>query len=178
MKLLLHICCANCALYPVQRLRSLGIDLTGLWYNPNIHPYQEYSLRLQSLKRLSEEWRFPVIYNDIYNLELFLKTVIETPQVPQRCSYCYRLRLEETARIARQNGFDAFGSSLIVSPYQRFELIAETGRELAQKYNIEFFMEDMRSHYREAMRLSRDMGLYRQKYCGCIFSEAERFMKT
>jgi len=176
MKLLLHICCANCAIYPLERIRNLGIEFTGLWFNPNIHPYQEYCMRLESLQRLSEEWRFPVIYNDTYDLNLFLKGVIDAPRVPERCTYCYRLRLEETAKKAKEEGFDSFGTSLIVSPYQRYELIVEIGKELAERYNIEFFFEDMRSHYRDGLKISKELGLYRQKYCGCIYSEAERFM--
>jgi len=176
MRLLLHICCANCAIYPLDRIRRLGIEFAGLWFNPNIHPYQEYRMRLESLQRLSEEWRFPVIYNHTYDLNLFLKRVIDTPQVPERCAYCYRLRLEETAKRAKEEGAEAFSTSLIVSPYQRYELIVEIGKELAERYNIEFFFEDMRSHYRDGLRISKELGLYRQKYCGCIYSEAERFM--
>ncbi|MFN3739157.1 MAG: epoxyqueuosine reductase QueH [Thermodesulfovibrionales bacterium] len=203
MRLLIHTCCANCSIYPVQRLRSRGIDLTGLWFNPNIHPFEEYNLRLASLKRLSEQWRFPVMYNDTYDMELFLRGFLESSEVflaqelssredfytfenpdlhsildkaslGKRCQHCYRLRLEETARAAKDNGFDAFSTTLLVSPYQNFELIVNTGNELAQKYNIEFFPEDFRPGYREALNVSREMGLYRQKYCGCIFSKVER----
>lgn len=177
MKLLLHICCSNCAVYPILRLRKLGVDFTGLWYNPNIHPFQEYILRLNSLKRLEDIMRFSVLYNELYDLSLFLKGAVENHESPERCSYCYRLRLEETARTAKDKGFDAFSTTLFVSPYQLFDLIVERGKELAEKYNIEFFIEDFRKGYREGMKISREMGLYRQRYCGCIFSEAERFMK-
>ncbi len=209
MRLLIHTCCANCSIYPVQRLRSRGIDLTGLWFNPNIHPFEEYKLRLSSLKRLSEEWRFPVMYNDIYEAGPFLKkmlchcmkelegdnptvkdisehlkpdglsssnllSVLEIAPYVKRCEYCYRLRLEEVAKTAKDNGFDAFSTTLLVSPYQGFDLIVRTGKELSDKYNIEFFFEDFRPGYREALNVSREMGLYRQKYCGCIFSKLER----
>lgn len=209
MRLLIHTCCANCSIYPVQRLRSRVIDFTGLWFNPNIHPLDEYNLRLSSLKRLSEEWRFPVMYNDIYEPGPFLKqilghcmedlegdntavqdisellkpeslsssttlSVLEMSPYGKRCRYCYKIRLEETAKIAKDNGFDAFSTTLLVSPYQGFNLIVKTGKELAEKYNIEFFFEDFRPGYREALKISREMGLYRQKYCGCIFSRLER----
>ncbi|MCX7794604.1 MAG: epoxyqueuosine reductase QueH [Thermodesulfovibrionales bacterium] len=196
MRLLLHICCSNCAIYPVSRIRDRGIDFTGLWFNPNIHPYREFSLRLESLKRLSEEWRFPVIYNELYNPRLFLRNIPGLPleqfsedtesgeivfqfTLPQsvRCQHCYRLRLEETAITAKSKGFDAFSTTLLVSPYQNFELIVSTGKEIAEKYNIEFLFEDYRPGYGGAMRISRDMGLYRQKYCGCLFSLAERRCK-
>ncbi len=178
MNLLLHICCANCAIYPVQRLRSLGINWTGLWFNPNIHPFEEYSLRLGALKRLSEEWRFSVMYNNLYDMNLFMDRIMERPEAPLRCGGCYRLRLEETARMAKKEGFDGFTTTLLVSPYQRFELITQVGRELAERYNIEFFVEDFRPGYREAMRLSRELGLYRQKYCGCILSRDERLREV
>ncbi len=204
MRLLIHTCCANCSIYPVQRLRSRGIDLTGLWFNPNIHPFEEYNLRLGSLKRLSEEWRFPVMYNDIWEEGAFLKkilahcmedntpvqdisellrpeslssvtlSVLEMAPYGKRCGYCYRLRLEETAKTAKDNGFDAFSTTLLVSPYQGFDLIVKTGKELADKYNMEFFFEDFRQGYREALNVSREMGFYRQKYCGCMFSKLER----
>lgn len=203
MKLLVHICCANCAIYPLERFKALGIEFTGLWFNPNIHPFGEYTLRLNSLKKLSEEWRFQVLYNDRYNMEVFLSEMVRNSGIDikpeemenllftpsslypftdilekasrgKRCLYCYRVRLEEVARTATHYGFDAFTTSLLVSPYQGFDLIVRTGREMAEKYNIEFFVEDLRSHYREGIKVSKEMGLYRQKYCGCLFSLVER----
>lgn len=195
MRLLIHTCCANCAIYPLQRLRTLGIDYTGIWFNPNIQPFEEYQSRLNSLKRLSEEWRFPVIYNDNHDMKLFLRTILESPEdllleehlnieailekapYGKRCQHCYSLRLEETARTAKDSGFDAFSTTLLVSPYQGFDVIVKTGKELAERYNIEFFFEDFRTGYRDGMKVSREMGLYRQKYCGCIFSKIERNSK-
>lgn len=195
MRLLIHTCCANCAIYPLQRLRTLGIDYTGIWFNPNIQPFEEYQSRLNSLKRLSEEWRFPVIYNDNHDMKLFLRTILESPEAlllgehlnidailekapyGKRCQHCYSLRLEETARTAKDSGFDAFSTTLLVSPYQGFDVIVKTGKELAERYNIEFFFEDFRTGYRDGMKVSREMGLYRQKYCGCIFSKIERNSK-
>lgn len=174
MKLLFHLCCANCAIYPVERLRASGIDYTGFWFNPNIHPSEEYTLRLESLKRLSEEWRFQVVYHNFYDPALFFVSISGMREPPERCAKCYQLRLEETAIKAKQYGFDAFGTSLLVSPYQKFELIVDIGRKLAERYNIEFYTEDFRPGYRDAMQISRQLGLYRQKYCGCIYSEAER----
>ncbi len=179
MKILLHICCSNCALYPFRILKSGGHAVTGFWYNPNIHPADEYNLRLESLKRLSGEWKFDVIYMEKYNPEEYFN-IFEFPPPPEspgRCKSCYRLRLEKTARHARQHGFEAFSTTLLISPYQDFQRLAATGRELAEKYNVSFHLKDYRPSFRDAMALSKDMGLYRQKYCGCIFSMEDGNMR-
>ena len=176
MNILLHICCSNCAIYPVKILISEKHDLTGFWFNPNIHPYAEYSLRLDSLKRLAGEWKFDVSFTEDYSPEEYFQIfkTFSTPPFPERCKSCYQLRLEKTAEHAREQGFDAFSTTLLISPYQDFEQIVSTGKRLADKYNVQFHLKDYRPHFREAMALSKEMGLYRQKYCGCIFSKAER----
>lgn len=181
MKILIHICCGNCAAYPFKLLQEEGHDYTGFWFNPNIHPYEEYSLRLDSLKELAEKWAIDMHYTEDYNpAEYFrmfgIKRLDELNYVerPERCKVCYELRLEKTAEKAYQNGFDAFSTTLLISPYQDFEQIAATGKELADKYNILFHIKDFRPHFRESQAMAKELALYRQKYCGCIFSREER----
>ncbi len=213
MNILFHICCSNCALYPVKIIREEGHNFTGFWFNPNIQPYQEYELRLNSLKGLSERWRIDMIYNEYAETRsealspviardevpkqshwieadlTILKDEIASPSAhndkkvvfskqiprrPERCKSCYRLRLGKTAEEAQKKGFDAFSTTLLISPYQDFEQIVSIGSELAEKYNVLFYLRDFRQYFREAMTLARDLGLYRQKYCGCIYSREER----
>ena len=176
MKILFHICCSNCALYPVKLSRSEGNEFTGLWYNPNIHPLEEYNLRLDSLKKLSDTLRIEVIYSEEYKPEEYFEA-IKSPPPPDRCKSCYQLRLEKTAAKAKEEGFEAFSTTLLISPYQDFKQIETTGRHLAEKYNILFYMKDFRPYFREAQHLAKELGLYRQKYCGCIFRRQERAKK-
>ncbi|GBE00395.1 hypothetical protein BMS3Abin07_02446 [bacterium BMS3Abin07] len=174
MKLLMHICCANCCLYPLQALKEKGISTSGLWFNPNIHPYSEYRERLKALKYLQEEWRLDIDYSDNYGLREFIRAVVNRED--NRCGYCYSTRLEKTAKKAKEYGFDAFTTSLLVSPYQKIDIIRKTGERLAEKYNMEFFFEDFRTGYSKGVEISKALGLYRQKYCGCIYSEEERYL--
>ena len=195
MKILLHICCSNCALYPIKMFKEDGHDLTGFWFNPNIHPYDEYRSRLDSVKNLASKWHTDVQYIEEYRPEDYFKMLNITdsdliqgvsqnstntpelsdiPPFPQRCASCYMLRLEKTARHANENGFDAFSTTLLISPYQDFEKLAATGKELEKKYNIEFHLKDFSPFFRDAMNLSKELDLYRQKYCGCIYSREKK----
>jgi hypothetical protein len=176
MKILFHICCSNCTLYPFKLLRDEGNDFTGFWYNPNIQPHDEYRSRLASLKKLSDKWHIDIFYDEQYRPEEYIEAIKSPlPQpAPERCKFCYSLRLEKAAAKARDEGFDAFSTTLLISPYQDFEQINATGRELAEKYNLYFYLKDFRPYFRDAMSLARKLGLYRQKYCGCLFSKQER----
>jgi predicted adenine nucleotide alpha hydrolase (AANH) superfamily ATPase len=187
MKILLHICCSNCAIYPIKIFKADGDDLTGFWFNPNIHPYDEYRSRLDSLKKLAKQWHTDIHYIEEYTpKDYFNKLGItdpdasglsDIPPFPERCASCYMLRLEKTARYAADNGFDAFSTTLLISPYQDFEKLAATGKELENKYNVKFHLKDFRPFFRDAMNLSKELDLYRQKYCGCIYSREERKIK-
>ncbi len=172
MKLLMHMCCSNCSLYPMKSLLSKGLDVRGLWFNPNIHPLPEYTERLASMEKLQKLWSFDVEYADHYGLDDFMR-VIGNPD-DNRCARCYEMRLEETARTAGKMSLDGFTTSLLVSPYQKFDTIVAIGNEIGRRHSVPFFVEDFRVGYRESIPLSKELGLYRQKYCGCIFSEAER----
>lgn len=175
MKLLMHICCSNCCIYPLKTLSEKGIDVRGLWLNPNIHPYTEYRQRLESLQNLQSSWALDIEYVDHYGLKEFLRKVVNNED--DRCLFCYSMRLEETARTARKMGLDGFTTSLLVSPYQKFDMIISIGREMEKMFSIPFYIEDFRPGWKEGMKISGDLGLYRQKYCGCIYSEMERYLK-
>ncbi|HAM49485.1 MAG TPA: hypothetical protein DCP92_01830 [Nitrospiraceae bacterium] len=171
----MHICCSNCSLYPLKSLLKKGIDVKGLWFSPNVHPFQEYQERLGSLRNLEKVWGLDIEYTDRYGFDDFMRGIGD-PQ-DNRCIRCYELRLDETARTARKMKLDGFTTSLLVSPYQQFDAIVGVGREMARRYTIPFYAEDFRIGYRDSIPLSRELGLYRQKYCGCVFSEQERQKK-
>lgn len=173
MNTLLHICCANCAIYPVKMLREQGHTLTGYFFNHNIHPYQEFARRLDTTHEYAEQVGLPVIYDEKYRLEEFLSQVAGEPE--GRCTYCYRSRLEETARRAAADGYDAFSSSLLYSRYQQHDRIRELGEELAFQYGLTFIYQDFREGWRAGIDISKAMELYRQQYCGCIYSEKDRY---
>ncbi|MDT8442218.1 MAG: epoxyqueuosine reductase QueH [Desulfuromonadales bacterium] len=173
MNILLHICCANCAIYPLGVLREAGHQITGYFYNHNIHPYQEYRKRLEAVREYAAGSDLPMVYNDVYQLEDFLAQVAQEPT--SRCAYCYQSRLKQVAAYAAEHGFDGFSSSLLYSRYQNHELIAELGFELGRHYGLQFVYADFRSGWQEGIRRSKELGLYRQQYCGCIYSEKERY---
>jgi predicted adenine nucleotide alpha hydrolase (AANH) superfamily ATPase len=169
------MCCANCAVYPVQTLQRQGVDIKGFWFNPNIHPYLEYKSRLDALRKLQRLWGLDIEYDDSYGLKEFLRNVVKNED--DRCEYCYTVRLDRTAAKAKELKVDAFTTSLLVSPYQNLDMIRERGLDLQNKYSVEFYFEDFRGGFREGRRIAGGLDLYRQKYCGCIYSEMERFNK-
>jgi hypothetical protein len=147
----------------------------GLWFNPNIHPAAEYVARLEAMKTLQGLWKLDVEYENVYGLVEFVRAV--AGHEASRCLYCYRTRLEETARRARQSGADAFSTTLLYSPYQKFDSIVEIGKEMQERHDVEFLAEDFRGGFSQGERTSKELGLYRQKYCGCVYSEMERYFK-
>ena len=175
MNILLHICCGPCALYPLRTLRAAGHSVTGFFHNPNIHPYQEYARRLDAVREMAEREALPMIIRDDYDLEGFLASVAPAPE--KRCGYCYASRLEAAAAAAATAGqdFEAFTSSLLYSRYQRHDEIRAFGEQAARVHGVSFHYEDFRPGWQEGIRLSKEMGLYRQQYCGCIYSENERY---
>ena len=176
MKLLMHTCCAPCSVYCIESLRNEGIEPTLYWYNPNIHPYIEYKTRRDTLKEYSKQINIKAIFNEEYGVDEFCKNV--TCDLKNRCvNYCYKVRLEQTVKYAKENGFDAFTSTLFVSPYQKHEELKVLCEKLAEKYNIQFLYRDFRVGFREGQAKARELGLYMQKYCGCIFSEEDRYSK-
>ena len=174
MKLLMHTCCAPCSVYCIKSLREEGIEPTCYWYNPNIHPYIEYKTRRDTLIEYSKMANFELIINEEYGLREFCKNVID--DLNNRCvNYCYKVRLEATVKYAKEHGYDAFTSTLFVSPYQQHDKLKEVCEQLAEKYGIEFLYRDFRVGFREGQAEARELGLYMQKYCGCVFSEEMRY---
>jgi len=174
MKLLFHVCCGPCATAPLKKLLADGHEVTGLFYNPNIHPYTEYQKRLESAQKLFDDLGVKLIVRDQYDLVGFLRRAVY--RETERCAACYEMRLMETAAIAKHGQFDAFTSSLLVSPMQKFDTIIHVGREAADAYGVKFYEEDFRPLYKDTYALSKEHGLYRQQYCGCIYSERERYL--
>ncbi|MDR1837722.1 MAG: epoxyqueuosine reductase QueH [Treponema sp.] len=175
MKLLLHCCCAPCSISCVSSLRGENIEPELLWYNPNIHPYTEYSSRRGSLSQFAANEKLKVTMFDEYGLRSFLSGVF--PYIEARCEKCYRMRLGKTASFAAQEGFEAFTTTLLISPYQDHNTIKRIGEETKEKYGINFLYRDFRPLFREGKAQARASGFYMQKYCGCIFSEEERYLK-
>lgn len=176
MKLLLHTCCAPCSVYCIDSLRKENIEPTIYWYNPNIHPYMEYKARRDCLKEYTKIINVNSIFEEEYGLNDFCKNVINN--LENRCSdYCYKVRLEQTARYAKENGYDTISTTLLISPYQKHEELKKIGESIASKYDLKFLYKDFRIGFREGQTKARELGLYMQKYCGCIFSEEDRYSK-
>jgi len=176
MKLLVHTCCAICAIGSFEELAGEDLELTGFFYNPNIHPYQEFFARLKACRQYFTEKSIPFLENSAYRLEEYLTATLDKGE--ERCRTCYRLRLEETARTAAELDFPAFTTTLLISPYQNQEWLKEEGERAAGLYRREFIFRDLRPFFARAQSISRELGIYRQKYCGCIFSEKARFCKA
>jgi len=175
MELLLHACCGPCACYPTKVLSEQGVDFTILYYNPNIHPYKEFKRRLSALRELAEKREYRLIIDKTYPLEECVKGMLEEPGV--RCAFCYRMRLRYTAKYAADHGFTAFSTTLLYSPYQKHELIVQAAEAAAEEFGVAFYYQDWRPHYQEGVDISLALGLYRQPYCGCVFSERDRYME-
>lgn len=179
MKLLLHACCGPCSLEPVRLLRAQGHDLTVLYANSNIAPASEYERRLATLRAWAAEEDVPVV-EGVYNPEAWEAcagrvgmAAGEPARREARCRACYRLRLEEAAQYAAREGFEGVGTTLSVSPYQYTQVICEEVERAAKRAGLRPVFEDFRPFYDEATRKSRELGMYRQNYCGCRFSDAE-----
>jgi hypothetical protein len=175
-KLLLHTCCGPCAIYCVNQLRGEGFDVSAYWYNPNIHPFTEHRLRLEAMLTLSQKMAFPLVKAYGYDMIDYLRAVAGNEG--DRCCYCFTMRMRKTAQAAKEKGFDAFTTTLFISPYQKHELLKEICEAAATEHGVAFHYEDFRPGFRESHNLSHDMNLYHQKYCGCIYSEWERFGKV
>ncbi|MBU1090643.1 MAG: epoxyqueuosine reductase QueH [Candidatus Omnitrophica bacterium] len=173
MKVLLHTCCAPCLIYPMQRLRENGFQVSGFYYNPNIHPYSEHEKRKQAVENIAEESNIKVIYPE-YNPKDFFQVTSLIEERLERCPVCWYLRMKKTGREAKERGFDYFSTTLLVSPYQDQEALSRIGKEIAEEENLKFYYEDFRPGFRKAQDLAKSKGIYTQKYCGCIYSEIER----
>jgi len=175
MKILLHVCCGPCTVYPLDVLRRQGHKVNGYFYNPNIHPYREFKRRIKGLTDLAEQKEFKVEIERNYGLTEYLRQVVFHEK--QRCSICYALRLRVTAERAAAQGFAAFTTTLLYSKYQNHNLLINTCESLAEQFGVGFYYYDFRQGWQQGIDESIAMNLYRQPYCGCIYSEQERYDK-
>jgi predicted adenine nucleotide alpha hydrolase (AANH) superfamily ATPase len=176
MRLLFHCCCAPCTLSCLESINNTETKPDLYWYNPNIHPLIEYRLRRDALVSFAAKKNLELKLIDEYGLSFFITEVFPNMNDKAiRCERCYYMRLYKTAEAAAVMGYDAFSTSLLASPYQNHEKIKRIGEELGEKYNIQFYYKDFRPAFRQGQAEARAEGLYMQKYCGCIFSEEERF---
>lgn len=184
-KLLLHTCCAPCSSYCIEYLSNY-FDITVLYYNPNISPKEEYEKRKQEQIRFLKEFpsknKLDILdidydYNDFLSIS---KGLEQEKEGGRRCHKCYLLRLEKTAQIAKKHHFDYFGTTLTVSPYKNSKVLNEIGRVLQEKYNVAYLFSDFKKKegYKRSIELSKIYHLYRQDYCGCIYSKKERDEKN
>ena len=175
MKLLLHICCAPCSIMCIDALRGEGIEPVGFWHNPNIHPFTEYRIRRNTLRDYAQSIGLTLLEQDEYGLRPFLDEV--KGDYDNRCAACYRMRMDAAAQKASELGMTHFTSTLFISPYQSHELMMTTAQSAAKAHGVEFLYRDFRPLFRQGQERAREMGLYMQKYCGCIFSEEDRYRK-
>ena len=175
MKVLLHICCANCAIYPIKTMRAKGLEVMGFFYPHNIHPYTECLKRQNALKDFAAQIDLKVIYQGGYDLEGFIQNVAFRES--ERCHYCYHDRLRSTALIAKRGRFHYYSSTLLYSKKQQHDLLRSMGESIGKSTGVAFLYQDFRAGWQEGIECSKEMGLYRQQYCGCIYSEKERYYK-
>jgi hypothetical protein len=176
VKLLLHTCCGPCSIVPVRALRAEGVEPTGFFYPHNIHPYTECRRRRETLDGYADAVGLPLIAAEGYDLEGFLRRVAF--HEAERCRICWRERLRATATLARERGFAAFSSTLLYSRYQDHQALREIGAAVAREAGVAFHYRDFRTGWQEGVEESKRLGMYRQAYCGCVYSEKERYFKN
>ena len=171
--LLVHCCCVHCSSYTLKYWQEIGHQVTAFWYNPNIHPYTEHQRRLEALKVLTSQENIPLVISPTYEVERYFRAI--AGHEANRCLICYQVRLQAVAGYARHNGYDAFTSSLLISPQQKHDKVIDVASEIERSSGIRFQYADLRKRYSESRRITKPMELYPQQYCGCLFSEWERY---
>jgi predicted adenine nucleotide alpha hydrolase (AANH) superfamily ATPase len=156
-------------------MRDEGLEVMGFFYRHNIHPYTECLKRQEALQAYAEQIDLKVIYQEGYDIEGFIQNVVFRES--ERCNYCYHDRLRSTALLAKRGKFDYFSSTLLYSKHQQHDLIRSMGEAIGKSVGVPFLYQDYREGWKEGIECSKQMGLYRQHYCGCIYSEKERFYK-
>lgn len=175
---LVHVCCAPCLCALLEPLAEDGAAVTAYFYNPNIHPLIEFRRRMKAVQVLADQTHTPLVVDDAYGLNAFLDEIGEVREPPDRCRVCYTMRLEATARYAATHAFPAFTSTLLVSPQQDRNTICELGHAAAERHGVAFDDTDRRDRHALGGQEASRRQLYRQRYCGCIFSEHERYRDT
>lgn len=174
-RVLLHVCCGPCAVATVEMLRDEGFEVTGLFLNPNIHPLTEYLRRRDAALETAERMGFPLIVRDEeYDPMAYMRAVAF--REANRCFHCYEMRLSRAVQIAKHGNFDAFSTTLLYSKHQKHELIKSLCADLSTA-SVPFLYRDFRLGWTRGIEESRRMGIYRQQYCGCLYSEVERYQK-
>lgn len=168
-ELLLHCCCGPCGMYPIRSLLDKDIVPDLYWYNPNIHPRFEYDRRYENLEIVAKHYNLELFATEAFMQDSWEQEVYKD-NYDSRCHMCYDLRIDQIARFAAENNYDAFSTTLLVSPYQNHELMIDISKDKAIKYGVRFYYEDFRVGYRQGQNMARELGIYRQKYCGCIKS--------
>lgn len=177
MKILLHACCGPCSIYPLEVLRDgHQNDVMLFFYRHNIHPYTECVRREETLKAYTDSQGLTLISQKDYDMEGFIRAVVFREK--DRCRYCYHDRLTSAARVARKGKFEGFTTTLLYSRFQNHDLIRSTGEAVAKKEGVPFVYEDFRKGWKQGIEASKALGMYRQQYCGCIYSETERFYRS
>ena len=172
--LLLHVCCGPCATATERFWRGEGLDVVGFFFNPNIQPLLEFRKRLESARTLAAARSLTLVEDLSYDPALWFRLVGLRPG-PERCRACIGMRLMQTAERAAREGYDGFTTSLAISPWQDHDAIKEGGAEAAARFGLSFYYEDLRPLFRDSRAQARELGLYRQQYCGCVLSEWERY---
>lgn len=175
-KLLLHVCCAPCACYPVERLKD-KFDITLFFYNPNIYPEKEYKQRLEEIKRFSQSEKISLIEGSYDDKHWFKLTngLEKEPERGRRCDICYEMRMGKTAEYAKANGYDFFGTDLSISPHKKADVINQIGEKLEKEFGVKYFEADFKKKdgFKKSLELSHRHNFYRQNYCGCVYSKRE-----
>ena len=175
MRLLLHTCCGPCTIYPVTVLRNEGLEVMGFFFRHNIHPFSECLRRQEALELYAGQIDLEMIFQEGYDLEGFLQLMAFREK--ERCRICYHERLRATALIARRGKFDCFSTTLLYSKFQKHDLIRSVGEAVGESIGIPFYYRDFREGWKEGVQKSKRLGMYRQQYCGCIYSEKERYYR-
>ena len=178
MRILVHTCCAVCLAGIVPELQKKNVEITAFFHNPNVHPLIEWRRRLKATRQLCERLDIPLDVDDNYGLVNFLRAVHGKEQAPGRCRICYRMRMDETASRAGAGGFDAFSTTLLASTHQDLDLVRGAAREASAAHDVTFMDADWRHTQEAGHECARKMSLYRQQYCGCVFSEYDRYKDT
>ncbi len=173
-KIVVHVCCGVCAIKILEYLEK-DFEPTGYWYNPNIHPFNEYKTRLQTAGYVFQRTGKEIEWNLDYDITDWFNTTLPfAKDREKRCRNCYHMRLERTAQFTKERDIKIFTTTMFYSIHQDIESIKETGEKVAVDYGIKFLPLDLRQFYNEGKKIARDWHLYRQRYCGCLFSEIER----
>ena len=173
-KILLHACCGICSGYPLSLLKERGYSVVVYFYNPNIFPDTEYQKRLEAEKKLCAHFDCEFI-EGVYEPEVYyeyVKGLENEPEKGARCDRCFELRLRSAAKKAKELGIEEFTTSMVISPHKNYEKLTQIGQEVAKEYGLNYMSENFRKHdgFLKTNKISYELGLYRQNYCGCRFA--------